>query len=764
MRVMRRVMAAGLIAGSLFAAPAMAAGGLQIKVLSNRADVISAGDALVAVSLPAGASASDVTVTLSGADVTGAFAQRANGKFEGLVTGLQIGENVLKATAGDASDELTITNHPNGGPVFSGPQVQPWVCQNGSADAQCEKPASYAFSYKSTGGSGLAAYDPANPPSDVATTTTDQGKTVPFIVRTETGYQDRDQYSISILYDPSKPFEPWAPQDGWNHKVLITHGASCGIERQSGTASATNNEAALGRGMAVMSTALNNSGHNCNLVTQAESMVMAKERLVEQYGEIRYTIGTGCSGGALAQHQVANAYPGIYQGILPACSFPDAWSTGQQLAAYNLVRGYVENPTKWGTGVTWDPATIGLVEGHPNHVNSVVFDTVYWTSLGVPDDGCPGVPAEDNYNAASNPGGVRCTLADYMINVLGPRAESEWGPQEKALGHGFGGLPLDNVGVQYGLDPLKKGLLTPAQFVDLNAKIGGRSVDIKEIPDRFAASPDALRNAYLSGGVNSTNNMDGLAVIDLRGPDPGAFHDAYRSWAIRARMEREQGHFPKNHVIWFGPVALSGGYGDDAVVAMDRWLAAVEADKSDKTLAEKVAADRPADVHDQCSNVAQVELVDVPGVGKVCENETLQTRFGTPHTVAGEPISTDQNKCQLKPLRRTDYYPVAFTDAQWAQMQGAFPNGVCDWSKPGVSQTGAVPWRTYQRGANGPVVFGGAPLGAAPSGSGEGWTSDTFSSWLNAERGGKAARAAKAKKAKKAKKKAKARKRAKHRR
>ena len=219
---------------------------------------------------------------------------------------------------------------------------------------------------------------------------------------------------------------PWDPQAQWNHKLLITHGASCGIERQAGSAPDVENDAALSRGFAVMSTALNNAGHNCNIVTQAESMVMAKERLVEQYGELRYTIGTGCSGGSLTQQQVANAYPGIYQGILPACSFPDAWSTGQQLVDYHLVRQYAENPSKWGTGVVWDPASIAAVEGHPNHVNSIVFDTVYWTSLGVPDDGCPGVPAEDNYNAQTNPGGVRCTLADYMINVFGPRSPSVW--------------------------------------------------------------------------------------------------------------------------------------------------------------------------------------------------------------------------------------------------------------------------------------------------------------------------------------------------
>ena len=100
----------------------------------------------------------------------------------------------------------------------------------------------------------------------------------------------------------------------------------------------------------------------------------------------------------------------------------------------------------------------------------------------------------------------------------------------------FAGLPLDNVGVQYGLDPLKKGLITTEQFVDLNDKIGGGSIDSVAKPERFQADQPALANAYRSGAVNSTNNLDDVAIIDLRGPDPGAFHDAYRSWAIRARL------------------------------------------------------------------------------------------------------------------------------------------------------------------------------------------------------------------------------------
>jgi len=71
---------------------------------------------------------------------------------------------------------------------------------------------------------------------------------------------------------------------------------------------------------------------------------------------------------------------------------------------------------------------------------------------------------------------------------------------------------------------------------------------------------------------------------------------------------------------------------------------------------------------------------------------------------------------------------VQFTDEQWAQLQKTFPDGVCDWSRPGVSQQPTIPWQTYQD-AGGSVVYGGRPLGPAPGGSGSGWTSDTFGSW-----------------------------------
>ena len=104
------------------------ASGLEIKVLSNRADLVSGGDALVEIVLPQSAASEGLRVDVDGRDVSSAFEQRADSRLVGLVTGLKDGANVVTARLGGRGARLTITNHPIGGPIFSGPQVQPWVC------------------------------------------------------------------------------------------------------------------------------------------------------------------------------------------------------------------------------------------------------------------------------------------------------------------------------------------------------------------------------------------------------------------------------------------------------------------------------------------------------------------------------------------------------------------------------------------------------------------------------------------------------------
>ena len=712
-----------------------------IEVVSARSDLVSGGEVLVSVALPAGTDSAGVRMTLNGHDVSTEFGPRADGQYEGLLTGLVVGSDTLVATMPDGtSTSTTIVDHALGGPLFSGPQVQPWVCTNGSTDRQCDKAPTYSYEYKSSVTGQLSAYDPGHPPADVASTTTQNGTTVPFVVRLETGYLDRDQYQIAVLYQPGKPWTAWAPQRQFVHKLLVTHGASCGADHQSSTAPSTTNDTAgvpggpgfssspttaLGLGYAVMSTALDNAGHDCDLVTEAESLVMAKQHLIDHYGTLEFTIGTGCSGGSLAQQQVANAYPGVYQGILPQCSFPDAWSTGQQLADYQLTRDYFENPQVWGTGIVWNPAQIAAVQGNPNYLNSVELSTLYWPTLANPAYACAGVSAAQRWSP-TNPRGTRCDLEDYMINVFGPA--------QGLNPYGYAGVPLDNVGVEYGLAALQQGLITPAQFVDLNQKMGGFDDNFGRTTARTPAQEPALTNDYRSGAVDETNNLTDVAIIDLRGPDAGSFHDAYRSWTIRARLEQQEGHFPKNHVIWFGEAPLIGdpNYTSQALLAMDRWLSAVAADTRTVALAQKIADDRPAAVHDQCSDVPGVDQMSVPGVGPVCELPLLQTKFATPRMEAGESIATDQEKCRLQPLRQSAFYPVTFTAAQWSALEQVFPGGVCNFATPGVDQAGTIPWLTYQSDPAGTgVVYGGTPIGPAPPGSGGGWAAPAFAGWLD---------------------------------
>src|SRR3954463_12622187 len=87
-----------------FAAAAWANEGgsnLEIVTLSNRADLISGGDALVEVRVPKQVSLSAVKVNVNGRDITSSFkADAAARTLRGLVTGLVEGRNDLAAGDG----------------------------------------------------------------------------------------------------------------------------------------------------------------------------------------------------------------------------------------------------------------------------------------------------------------------------------------------------------------------------------------------------------------------------------------------------------------------------------------------------------------------------------------------------------------------------------------------------------------------------------------------------------------------------------------
>lgn len=813
----------------------------RILVLSNRADLISGGDALVRVVAKDPKQLDGATMTVGDRDVTDMLTP-VNGTLEGLVSGLALGDNTLTVHLADHSIlRRHIINHPYGGPVFAGPQVQPWNCTNDKPlDAQCNQAPTFSFKYVPADKlqsvitnfdpahpqlpPAFLPYDPNNPPpaNQIAKVTTDQGVTVPFIVRVEIGVVDRDRYQIMTLFQPGKPWTALHPQKQWNHKLLIHHGGNVGVaygmgEPPNGDISGTAPKGtefllgdsitvALGRGFMTLSTAASNLGHNVNLVTAAESLMMAKEHLIEQYGTLRYTIGTGCSGGSIAQQHIANAYPGIYQGLIVQCSYPDVWTTATEFADYHLLSHYFGNEVPSSpddfvsiVNALLSSGVLPVAQWVPFYghlpLNPVVADNAFFPSVFPDQADCPGLDgAAPVYDAATRPDGLRCGLIDYMINQFGPRPRSVWSPNEQLVGHGFAGIPVDNVGVQYGLKALQAGLITGQQFLAVNRGIGGLNVDIDYQPQRTEADPQALRNAYKDGAINSATHMANVPIIDLRGPDPGLAHDAYHSWQMRARLQKAQGYFG-NQVIWFSAVPLAGDttYTTQALLVMDRWLSDIENDHSDKSIAKKVVDDKPIQARDRCLSVSSLlgangpivpftgnilypdpiipgldlsllpppppqagvvvdavtdqvcgldlSALGLPGqVGQLLspitdrlvklQNTVVETRFGTPRTIAGDAITTLTNKCQLKPVDPADY-PVnpltGILDAKAfaAKVAAIFPNGVCDYSKPPADDVPTQTWLQY--GTADQVIYGGAPITDDASGdSRQGWAAPAF--------------------------------------
>ena len=72
--------------------------------------------------------------------------------------------------------------------------------------------------------------------------------------------------------------------------------------------------------------------------------MMMKEHIVDNYGEIKYTMGNGCSGGSIQQNTVASIFPGLLDGIQPSCDFPDSITTGIEVTDCVLLVNFYVGP------------------------------------------------------------------------------------------------------------------------------------------------------------------------------------------------------------------------------------------------------------------------------------------------------------------------------------------------------------------------------------------------------------------------------------
>ncbi|MEU8395891.1 DUF6351 family protein [Nonomuraea sp. NPDC048892] len=707
------------VLASLLAAPAPAyASGAEpaLDVLSSAADQVTGGDALIRVRQTRGAK---LKVLRNGEDVTSVFKQTGDG-LTGLVTGLRDGDNTITAVAWPHLRSLRVHNHPIQGPVFSGPHQYPFLCKtersglgppvvdnqdgqgmrvSGGWSRDCFAPVVEDRLYRSTDGTYKPM--PDGRPADLATTTLLDGRTVDFVVRRERGVVNRFIYSIAML------------EDGWNGRAMYRFDGGVAIGHDQGTLGGSALDPyGLGKGYAVLHSSGTRTSTHYNLILGGETALMVKERFIERHGPPLYTVGVGASGGAIQQYVYAqNHGTRVIDAAVPQYSYPDMVTQTIHVGDCELLERYMDRDPRWAR---WDDRTalIGMNAS----------DTVANPYTGRPgSDECVNgwrglTPLSMNPLWTSNddpewqrmdPPGVKDTVHwthwDDLKHVYGVDAT------------GYARSTWDNVGVQYGLKALVDGVVTPEEFLDVNAAAGSwkesadmvqegcpfvrsacpadldpwsaRNMNLGDPAPRRTGDPVAIRNVERSGLV-FRGDID-LPVIDWRHylEDRLDMHNAHQSFASRKRMLDHDGR-AGNQIIWFTDARPDGPAFDqtpEALRVIDEWMANIR-----KHPRRGVLGNKPAQAVDRCFATDGTQIA----AGSHVWDGVLDRRspgactrrfplYSTTRIVAGGPIEGGVYKCRLQPVDRAvarglygSWRPTADQRARLKQM---FPTGVCDY-------------------------------------------------------------------------------------
>jgi hypothetical protein len=709
-----------------------------VDVLSSPADQVSGGDARVAIDVPDVVRLDQVVVLLDGADVTAAFTEDPVGsrRLEGVLTGMTVGEHDLvvarnRAGRGAMTTTTALTNHPITGPIFSGPQQQPFLCSTdrhrANADlgpvvdaANCSIDTVVSFQYRTTAG-GWAPYDPAaERPADMATTTTMDGDAVDYIVRWERGTINRFIYSIAVLSPHDQAVET-PDLSAWNDRLVYHFQGGVGIGHYQGDPSRSRMlyDDALKLGYAVAYSTGTKTGEHYNLVLGGETAVMVKDRFVSAYDDPDYTVGVGGSGGGIQQYVYAQNHPGLIDAAVPQYSYPDMVTQTIHIGDCELIERWMDlnilaGDTRW---TDWElrSSLIGLNA-------SAAVDNDFAAVQ-------PYLPPGADECIKSWRGLSPLTLNPHYGTAPGitpeQQAATEWTHYGDAVNvygvaeDGYAARTWDNVGVQYGLQALIDGDITTDDFLSLNAMAGGwknepdmvqegcpfvgpcnaDTVDVwslrnqtfdpadpTAIAPRTEADPGAIERAYESGHVNHGDIE--IPVIDWRNylERELDMHNSHQSFAARQRLLDWDGD-ASNQVVWFTDVEFEGPRFDQTPMAfevIDEWMRNIEANPE-----LGVAGNKPARAVDSCFD-ADGELLhagdDVwAGVLDDAPAGSCTEQFPTYSTsriVAGAPITGDVFKCALQGIDQAVaagvYGPVVFSAEQRANLAAIFPDGVCD--------------------------------------------------------------------------------------
>lgn len=751
-----------------------------LQVLSSAPQYVSGGDARIALRAPQ-AEHEALQMWLNGERIEPEL-QASGDTLEGVVSGLVEGDNTLEvrhARRGRLAS-LKLTNHPITGPMFSGPHQEPFVCsvvkelgKEPLADTEDNKYFAVREGGSTVGYSrncsidpyvtyyyvpaGSSSYKPmptdGTRPADMGTTTLDDGRTVDFIVRWERGTINRFIYQYVMLAplgeDPAHP-----DTSLWNRKLVYHFEGGVGFGNWQGKPSGKAGLiTAIGKGYAIAYSTGTRTSTHYNLVLGGETAMMTKEGFIERYGVPLYTVGLGASGGAIQQYLYAQNHPGLIDAAIPQQPYPDMVGQIPHVGDCELLEYYMDvtdhanskwQVTKnrtWLVGMNAEDAVANPFAG---------FDVAYLNNI--PDGPrmafAPGSTECRNAWMGLTAGAINPQFdADGVVALAGDRMDlgrfsgfkgfSHFEDARKIYGVGADGyarMTWDNVGVQYGLQALRDGHISAAEFLDLNHKIGGWKQPGAMVAEGFPyngtspaeqgkaasiagyfdpwgarnmnrwnpATPDvpaprtqgsleATRAMYQSGlvfeGRTSIPTIDWHPYLEHRLD----MHNVHQSFAVRQRIRKAMGS-SDHQVIWFTDTPPTKGSDFDqipmALEVMDEWMARIRANPG-----AGVAANRPERAVDSCFDTRGALIAsgnDVwSGVLDQREAGACTQRFpmyGTARTVAGGPIEGGIFKCALKPV---DTALADGTYGSWtpnatevAALKTIFPQGVCDYSRP----------------------------------------------------------------------------------
>jgi hypothetical protein len=725
-----------------------------IEVLSSPPDLVSGDAARLEVTAPSGA-IGKLVVSVNGSDVTDSFSQTSSQTLEGVVSGLDIGANLVEVfrndNPGKASASIELTNHPITGPMFSGPHQDPFLCSTAShrgnaelgpaTDDDCSAETVVSFKYRTTSG-GWADYDPNAPaPADMAQTTTMTGETVDYIIRWERGTINRFIYSIAMLSPNGQDVET-PDLSTWNERLIYSFQGGVGIGHYQGnpSRSAMLYEHGLGLGYAIAYSTGNKTGEHYNLQLGGETAIMVKDRFVTGYGDPFYTVGVGGSGGAIQQYVYAQNHEGLIDAGIPQYSYPDMLTQTIHVGDCELLERWIDFELFAEGNVKWADWTARTQLEGMNALNGFENDFLPVMPPGFPSgasecvNGWRGLsPLALNPHFGTAPGispedqaSTEWTHYGDAVNIYGVAAD------------GFAASTWDNVGVQYGLEALTSGFITPDEFIDLNANAGSWKNEpdmvqegcpfisalcpdpadlggLDPVPDiwpnlldpwsmrnialspdggvtpapRKTADPGAVENAYEAGHVNVGDIQ--IPMIDWRNylERELDMHNSHQSFASRQRLLNFDGD-ASNQVIWFTDGNDAGDEFDQTPMAfavIEEWMQNIAANPR-----AGVAANKPSAAVDSCFDAAGNliyagedawdGILDDGPAGPCAAQFDI---FSTSRIVAGGPITGDVFKCHLQSVHSASldgvYGDIRFTPDQIAQLETIFPEGVCDYSR-----------------------------------------------------------------------------------